>query len=118
MPRTSKKTKETPATKNIEINEASITKLVSKGKKAGYLTRDNILELFPNAEENLELLDFLYEKLLEAGVDVFDVASEKAAEKLAEMEEIDLSKIKLDKTLSADPVRMYLRDLGKYDLLV
>ena len=118
MPRTAKKSKETPTTKNIEINEASINKLVSKGKKAGYLTIDNILELFPNAEENLELLDFLYEKLLEAGVDVFDVASEKAAEKLAEMEEIDLSKIKLDKTLSADPVRMYLREIGKYDILI
>ena len=109
--------KEKPTVKNTEINEANINKLVSRGKKQGYLTVDNILELFPEAEEKIDLLDYLYEKLLEAGVDVFDVASEKEAEKIAKIEEIDLSKIKLDKTVSSDPVRMYLREIGKHDLL-
>lgn len=103
--------------KPIELNEASLNKLVTRGKKQGYLTLDDILELFPNAEEKIELLDSLYEKLLEAGVDVFDVNSEKEAERLSQLEEIDLTKIKLDKTVSADPVRMYLREIGKYDLL-
>ncbi len=100
-----------------ELNEANINKLVSRGKKQGYLTLDQILELFPEAEEKLEMLDFLYEKLLEGGVEVFDVNSEKEAEKVAQFEEIDLTKIKLDKTVSSDPVRMYLREIGKYDLL-
>ena len=109
--------KKDPKNNNAEITEANVAKLVSKGKKIGYLTLDQILELFPEAEEKLELLDFLYEKLLEAGVDVFDVNSEKDAERIAHLEEIDLTKIKLDKTVSADPVRMYLREIGKYDLL-
>lgn len=99
------------------LNEGDLTRLATKGKKQGYLTLDQILELFPNAEENIELLDSLYEKLLEAGVEVFDVASEKEAEKLAKVEEIDLTQIKLDKTASADPVRMYLREIGNYNLL-
>ncbi len=107
-----------PKTKvNAELTEANITKLVSRGKKQGYLTLDQVLELFPEAEEKLEMLDFLYEKLLEAGVEVFDVNSEKEAEKVAHFEEIDLSKIKLDKAVSSDPVRMYLREIGKHDLL-
>jgi len=97
--------------------DAKITKIVSKGKKQGFLTLNEILEIFPEAEENIETLDFLYEKLLEAGVDVFDVDSEKEAAKLAEIEEIDLSKVKMDKTVSSDPVRMYLREIGKVDLL-
>jgi RNA polymerase primary sigma factor len=97
--------------------EALLPKLISRGKKQGYLTLDEILEFFPNAEEDIEKLDSLYEKLMEAGVDVFDTASEKEAEKIAQIEEIDLSKIKLDKTASADPVRMYLREIGKFDLL-
>lgn len=109
--------KKDPKINNTEITEANVAKLVSKGKKIGYLTLDQILELFPEAEEKLELLDFLYEKLLEAGVDVFDVNSEKDAERISHLEEIDLTKIKLDKTVSADPVRMYLREIGKYDLL-
>ena len=97
--------------------DTMMNKLVSKGKKQGYLTLDEVLQVFPEAEENIEKLDSLYEKLMEVGVDVFDVATEKEAEKLAHLEEIDLSKIKLDKTVSSDPVRMYLREIGKFDLL-
>jgi RNA polymerase primary sigma factor len=97
--------------------DVNITKLVARGKKQGYLTLNEVLEIFPEAEENVELLDSLYEKLVEAGIDVFDVESVKEAEKLAEVEEMDLSKIKLDKTTSSDPVRMYLREIGKVDLL-
>jgi RNA polymerase primary sigma factor len=114
---TKKETKTTKAKTNTELNEANINKLVSRGKKQGYLTLDHILELFPEAEEKLEMLDFLYEKLLDSGVEVFDVSSEKEAEKISHIEEMDLTKIKLDKTVSSDPVRMYLREIGKYDLL-
>jgi RNA polymerase primary sigma factor len=105
-----------PGTPTI-ISDAALTKLVSRGKKQGYLTINELLEIFPEAEENIEMLDQLYEKLLEAGVDVFDVDSAKEAEKLISVDEIDLSKIKLDKTVSSDPVRMYLREIGKVDLL-
>ncbi len=116
-----KKSKETENTKNKKgkggLTDAVISKLVTKGKKQGFLTLDNILELFPQAEEELETLDFLYEKLVDSGVDVFDVASEKEAEKISKFEDIDLSQIKLDKTVSSDPVRMYLREIGNYSLL-
>lgn len=99
------------------VRDANIAKLINHGKKQGYLTLNDIVALFPDAEENLETLDYLYEKLLEASVDVFDVDSEKDAEKLAKLDEIDLSKIKMDGTASSDPVRMYLREIGKVDLL-
>ncbi|MBW6441816.1 RNA polymerase sigma factor RpoD [Patescibacteria group bacterium] len=101
----------------LNTKDLGIKKLVKKGKKQGYLTLDDLLVLFPNAEEDIETLDFLYEKLLESGIDVFDIGSEKEAEKVAKLEEIDLSKIKLDKTTTSDPVRMYLKEIGTYDLL-
>jgi RNA polymerase primary sigma factor len=101
----------------INAQELGIKKLIKKGKKQGYLTLDDLLALFPNAEEDIETLDFLYEKLLDSGVDVFDIDSEKEAEKVAKLEEIDLSKIKLDKTTTSDPVRMYLKEIGTYSLL-
>ena len=103
--------------KNIDLRERNIKKLITVGKKQGYLTLTQILELFPHAEEEIETLDYLYERLMDAKIDVFDVESEKEAEKLAEIEEIDLTKAKLDKTVSSDPVRMYLREIGKVDLL-
>jgi RNA polymerase primary sigma factor len=111
------KDKDTEKQPDAKVIERNITKLVTQGKKQGYLTLDEILELFPNAEDNVELLDSLYDKLLENSVDVFDVQSEKEAEKLTEIKDFDLSKIKLDKTVSSDPVRMYLKEIGKYDLL-
>ena len=103
--------------KVVDIREKNSKKLITIGKKQGYLTLSQILELFPNAEEDIEILDFLYEKLIDAKIDVFDVESEKEAEKLAKVEEFDVAKIKLDRTVSSDPVRMYLREIGKVDLL-
>jgi len=105
------------ATKNIDLREKNIKKLITIGKKQGYLTLNQILELFPFAEEEIETLDYLYERLMEAKIDVFDVESEKEAEKLAGIEGIDLTKGKLDKAVSSDPVRMYLREIGKVSLL-
>lgn len=110
---------EAPREKRVKIDsrELGIKKLIKKGKKQGYLTLDDVMALFPRAEEDIETLDIVYEKLVEVGVDVFDLQSEKEAEKLAHLEEIDLTKIKLDKTTTADPVRMYLKEIGNYDLL-
>ena len=95
---------------------AGVKRLITRGKKRGYLTQTEILELFPDAEEDIEILDFLYTKLLDAGVDVFDVESEKEAKKIAE-ERVDVTQIKLDKATSIDPVRMYLKEIGKSKLL-
>ncbi len=112
-----KKKSKTGANTGDAIRDANIQKLINHGKKQGYLTLNDVSLLFPAAEDDIEVLDYLYEKLLEAGVDVFDVESEKDAEKLAKLDEIDLSKIKMDGTSSSDPVRMYLREIGKVDLL-
>lgn len=93
--------------------EKYIKKLISKGKKSGYITQSEVLEFFPNAEEDLETLDFLYGRLLDANIDVFDVEAEKEAQK----EKIDLSKMKPDRPTKVDPVRMYLKEIGKSNLL-
>lgn len=47
-------------------------KLFEKGKEQGFLTQEEILEIFPDAENRLPELDELYDKLLTEGVDVFE----------------------------------------------
>lgn len=96
-------------------------KLVKKGKNQGFLTLDDILEVFPEAENRLNELDNLYKVLLSEGVDVFESVvgeefenDEKAREKLDREIEI-LSK--LSGKESTDPVRQYLREIGKVPLL-
>ncbi|MEK7595216.1 MAG: RNA polymerase sigma factor RpoD [Patescibacteria group bacterium] len=94
---------------------AILKKLVAKGKKQGFLTQEDILDLFPEAEENVIELDNLYQKLAELKIDVFDsnVVEESEPEEVAELE----MTITADKATSTDPVRMYLREIGKVKLL-
>lgn len=110
---------DSPADKNSKqiSDEKNIKRLITKGKKRGYLTQTEVMEFFPNAEEDIETLDFLYERLLEAGVDVYDVESEKEAKKISQEKQLDLSQLKLDRATSVDPVRMYLKEIGKSNLL-
>jgi RNA polymerase primary sigma factor len=112
-----KKTKRRARKKVVEKIDPKLKKLITRGKRRGYLTQKEILVVFPTAEENIEELDSLYEKLLDASVDVYDVESEKEAEKIKSAADLDLSKMKADRTLSSDPVRMYLREIGKVNLL-
>jgi RNA polymerase primary sigma factor len=97
------------------------TKLIAKGKKEGFLTQDEILTLFPDAEERINELDNLYGKLLLINVDVFENVTEeefredeKATGELEKELEI-LSR--LDSAALADPVRMYLKEIGRIPLL-
>ena len=66
-------------------------------------------------EEDLETLDELYELLIREGVDVFDSLEEDSAGDKEE-EEIEIEAT-LDRSISSDPVRMYLREIGKVPLL-
>jgi len=101
--------------------DKKIKKLIEKGKKQGFLTQEEILETFPEAEEYLDKLDDFYGKLMAFGVDVFENITEeelKSEEKSVRelSREIELIS-RLETPTTADPVRMYLREIGKIPLL-
>src|SRR4030042_2542706 len=96
-------------------------KLLIKGKKQGFITQEEILVTFPDAEKRLEELDQLYGQFLAAGGGVFESVTEeelkegeKAASDLAK--ELEVLSTLADKTV-ADPVRMYLKEIGRIALL-
>lgn len=101
----------------VDPKERVIQKLILQGKKQGYLTVSEVLSVFPEAEENIEELDRLYRKLGEEDISVFDVQAEKGEEELDAFAEGILSKLKSTSSRSTDPVRMYLREIGKVPLL-
>jgi RNA polymerase primary sigma factor len=78
------------------------------------LTHDDILEQFPEAEQNIELIDRVYTVLLEQGIDVVEDAKEAEQKGKAEEEEEarEAEGVAID-----DPVRMYLKEIGKVALL-
>ncbi len=97
-----------------------IKQLIEKGKKSGFLTQDEILSLFPKAEEHLEDIDLLYEMLMKEKIDVFESIStenEEEVKGLADLEkEIEVLS-EISQTYISDPVRMYLKEIGRVALL-
>jgi len=89
-----------------------IRKLVKKGKDKGYITQDEIFGVFVKPEDHINDLDQLYAKLIDLGIDVFDTI-EKSDDSSEKSDEIVVSE---DLGIS-DPVRMYLREIGKVPLL-
>jgi len=97
------------------------TELIKFGKDQGFITQDEILKIFPDAEDRVEELDELYSVLLNENIDVFESLtsdedeSEEAAREKLEREIQVLAK--LDGSGSTDPVRQYLREIGRVPLL-
>src|SRR3989304_8716301 len=92
------------------------TKLFAKGKKEGFLTQEEILKFFPDAEKRLDELDNLYDRLEKDNVDVFDTAEEDLKEDVKSATELEKeleSLNTLEKVGSNDPVRMYLKEIGR-----
>ncbi len=93
-------------------------KLIAKGEDEGFLTHDEVLIVFPNAEERIEELDEFYYQALEKGVDIFESVD------IGTAEEEDFAKLaaQIEKTVAqtgeiTDPVRNYLKEIGRINLL-
>jgi len=95
--------------------------LLKKAREQGFLTQEDILEAFPDAEKKITELDSFYDKLLSEGIDVFESVSADELETTKESQEKLEREIeilsKLEGGESTDPVRQYLREIGKVPLL-
>lgn len=95
-------------------------KLLKLGKERGFVTQEEILQVFPKPEENIVSLDSFYLKLIELGVDVFETTAEELAddEKITTDLEKELEMLaSLEEGAVTDPVRQYLREIGRVSLL-
>ena len=108
----------------------------AKGKKRRYITQDELLDAFPDGEEDAEAADALYKQLLEMGIEVVEEEN-LTGQGLAEVEEppdTELDRVEEEMEgeveeqsqdvfelggpeLTNDPVRMYLREIGRVNLL-
>ncbi|WP_369025314.1 RNA polymerase sigma factor RpoD [Qipengyuania sp. RANM35] len=122
----------------IDLNEASIKKLIAKAKKRGYVTYDELNDALPQGEMSSDQIEDIQSALSDMGVQI--VESDEDAE-AAEDSDNDVEEIAADdsddddddskpakKTAAAskklatgertdDPVRMYLREMGAVELL-
>ena len=104
------------AEKVLSTLSADLRTLVEQSRKRGYVTYDEIQEAVPEVETNLDEYDRIYGMLADLDIKVVD--DPKEAEKRADDEEEPEAVLEpLEGVSIDDPVRMYLKEIGKVPLL-
>lgn len=116
-----KKKKAAPVKLTDKKRNSLIEQLIARGQENGFITQDEILEVFPDAEDVLEKLDDFYDRLLSEEIDVYEsVAQEGKDEDNASATDLE-KELETLSTLASkaitDPVRMYLKEIGRIPLL-
>ena len=101
-----------------EILSPAVRDLLARGKDEGFLTQDDVLAVFPDAENRLEELDEFYNQALKEGVDIFEAIDlEEVGEEDFEKLSRQIEELTLQQNEPLDPVRNYLREIGRVPLL-
>jgi RNA polymerase primary sigma factor len=112
----------------LDLNDAEIKKLLSKAKRKGYLTVDELNEALPQDQMSSEQIEDVMSAISEMGVNIVE-SDEDAAEQddaddvkmidgnVGENDVGSLTATKKTNDRTDDPVRMYLREMGAVELL-
>ncbi len=116
----------------IDLNEASVKKLLVRAKKRGYITLDELNAALPQDQMSSEQIEDVMSALDDMGVKIVEndeaVEDGDEAEQEEEIEGVDAADpmggsapaVEVKKTVidrTDDPVRMYLREMGAVELL-
>jgi len=108
---------------NSEEKE-KIRLIVSKAVKQGYITQDEILDFFPEIEDDLQLLEVIIASLQDSQIEIIepiDVHSsaefkDKNGQVMTFEEKIKILK-QIKSHVSTEPMRAYLYEIGRVPLL-
>ena len=101
----------------IKTIEERKQKLIEAGKKVGYITYEQLVDELKGLEVDSDTLDDLYNSLVENNIEIISEMADNSNDdddpNNLVIEDLTMSKdIKIN-----DPVRMYLKEIGKINLL-
>ena len=113
--RGAKKTRAVTKKKGV-IENAEVNELIERGRPRGFVTDNEILYYFPKIEDNVKLLDEIYDRLENAGIKVIETSA------LIDFSKDEKDVEALDDSMDLgndvpDAVQMYLKEIGKTPLL-
>lgn len=116
----------------IDLNDASIKKMIARAKKRGFITIDELNEALPQDQMSSEQIEDIMSAINDMGINV--VENEEASDDEEDKQEEDTTEDEVDPLddggprpaaatkkeptdRTDDPVRMYLREMGAVELL-
>lgn len=103
--------------KNID---EKINELVITGKEQGFLTQDDVLDIFPEIEEDLDILEVLFKRLQTEDIEIVEPEIEEiktTTDKEMTLEEKIRILSRIRSHIATDPIRAYLHEIGRIPLL-
>lgn len=102
----------------IKTVEERKQKLLALGKKQGYITYEQLADELKGLDVDSDTLDELYNALMEAEIDIVSEDGDDEATGEEITEEVSVENLTLSKDVKInDPVRMYLKEIGRINLL-
>lgn len=95
--------------------------LIKQGEEDGFLVQEDILLVYPEPEKHVNEIDEFFDIAFKKGIDIFETIStreESDANKSTEQIEKELEQlVSLKHGESLDPIKKYLKEIGKTPLL-
>ncbi|HEY2957325.1 MAG TPA: RNA polymerase sigma factor RpoD [Actinomycetota bacterium] len=101
--------------KEAQLDE--VRDLVVKGKERGFITTEEVIEALAPVDLTAEQIDNVYQVLADENIEVVEMVDELDAEEFAREARSARDDDLALKAPTNDPVRMYLKEIGKVPLL-
>ncbi len=108
----------------LDLSDAAVKRLIKLAKARGYVTLDELNAVLPSEEVTSDQIEDIYSMLAEMGITVVESEeeNESVAAKVEELESSETALMKVEAPKAPadrtdDPVRMYLREMGRVELL-